>query len=158
MISLKTENIGSVVKDLNDLTHDIEAETRDTLTEVGLFVQAEAIQRTPISPTKAQASSDPDYNFDAKKSPGTLLHSIDVRKGMDYVDVGVMTGSALAYADAIHNGQGKSWQNIGPGSRAKSGGAKVGGKFIDRAYDDNKNEIDKKFEEGANTSVDKFNR
>jgi len=158
MISMKTENIGSVVKDLGDLSKDIEAGIGDALTEVGLFVQAEAIQRTPVSPTKSQASTDPNYNYDARKSPMTLQNSIEVRKGRDYVDVGVMTGSALDYASVIHNGQGKAWKNIGPGSRAKQGTAKVGGKFIDRAYDDNKDEIDGKFTNGVNASVDKFNR
>lgn len=156
MISLKTENIGSVTKDLSDLSKDIESELSSTLTEVGLHVQAEAIQRTPVSPTKSQASTDPNYNFDARKSPKTLQNSIDVRKGSDYVDVGVMSGSALEYADRIHNGQGKTWQNIGPGSRAKQGSAKVGGKFIDRAYDDNKAEISKMFSDGVNVAVEKF--
>ena len=158
MISLKTENIGSVIADLSNLSKDITADTKSTLLEVGRFVQAEAKQRTPVSPTKAQASTEPQYNYDAKKSPGTLRDAIDLEKGNDYVDVGIMSGSARDYADVIHNKFGQSWHRIGPGSTAQSTGETIGAKFIDRAYDDNKDEIDNQFDRGASHAVDKFNR
>lgn len=156
MISLKTENLDSVVGDLSKLGGDIAEETRATLLTVGRVVQSEAIQRTPVSPTKAQAQGDPNYRFDPKKSPKELQNSIEVRRGQDYVDVGIMQGPAMAYADIIHNKQGTAWKNIGPGSRAKQGRAKVGGKFIDRAYDDNKDKIDKMFRNGVNHAIEKF--
>jgi len=157
MISLKTENISSVVRDLGDLTDDLETEMGATLTEVGRFVESEAKLRTPVSPTKAQAATEPFYHYDKKKSPGTLRDSITIEKGRDYVDVGVMSGGAMDYADVIHNKFGKSWHRIGPGSVAQSTGRTIGGKFIDRAYDDNKAEISRMFETGVDVAVEKFN-
>ena len=157
MISLKTENIGSVTKDLNKLSKDIVAERESSLLEVGRFVEAEAKLRTPVSPTKAQAKKDPFYSYKKGNRPGVLRDGIKLRKGSGWVDIGVLGANARAYADYIHNQFGKLWHRLGPGSLVQSTGRDVGAKFIDRAYDENKAEIDKMFDDGADHAVERFN-
>jgi len=154
MIGIKVDNLASVDKDLNDLNKDIGTGAQRTLGEVGRFVQSEAKVRCPVSPTKAQAAGT-GYHYDPKKSPNELTNSIDADLGRGYVDVGVLHGNATKYAAVIHDGFGKLWSKLGPGSKAK--GNKVGAKFIDRAYDDNEKEIDTKFERNVNAQVRKFN-
>ncbi len=154
MIGIKVDNLSEVERDLTNLDKNIGTGTQRTLGEVGFFVQAEAKQRCPVSPTKAQAAGT-GYHYDPKKSPNELANSIDRKLGRGYVDVGVIHGNATKYAAVIHDGRGKSWNKLGPGSKAK--GNLVGEKFIDRAYDDNKREIDKQFEDGVNAEVRRFN-
>ena len=155
MIAIKVDNLASVEKDLTDLNKDVRSGAQRTLGEVGRFVQSEAKVRCPVSPTKAQAQTDQDYRYDKTKSPNELTNSIESDLGRDYVDVGVLHGNATQYAAVIHDGFGTRWKKLGPGSTAKGG--KVGPKFVDRAYDDNKREIDRKFDKSVDIAIVRFN-
>jgi len=158
MVKIDT-NIAEVTRDLNDLGHRVADDTQDALDEVGRFVRDEARIRCPKGATKADAASDPQYRCKNRKgrSPGTLEQSISVKGGHGYVDVGVMSGNALQYANKIHNGRGTDWNRLGPGSKRKQSGARVGEKFVDRAYDENEKEIVGKFDKGVNMAVNRFN-
>ncbi|GAG21217.1 unnamed protein product, partial [marine sediment metagenome] len=116
------------------------------LFEVGRIVQSEARMRAPQSPTVGQAKAAGISQRKRGREAGTLTRAIVMVQKRGEVIVGVLRGAALKYADYIHNGQGTRWQNIGPGSRAKQRAAKVGGKFLDRAYDDNVDELQKTYE------------
>ena len=145
MLHIEVDTAGAEA-DLRRLSSDLDREMQRALRLAGRMVQAEAKKRSPISPTKAQANGT-DYSYDSKKAPGTLTNSIGMRMGRGFVDVGVMHGGALKYAEQIHDGKYK----LGPGSRAK--GAGVGPKFLDRAYEENEGKVQGIFDRRANVAV-----
>jgi len=159
MVKMEVENIAAIEQDFIKLGKNIAKETRSKLIETGRFVQAEAKKRCPVGPTKSQAAKDPHYNYDKKKSRGSLKNSIVMRRGRDFVDVGVIQGPALKYANYIHNLRNTEggWLLLGPGSRAKRSEERVGEKFIDRAYDENEKFIEDMFKGGISLQVDRFN-
>jgi hypothetical protein len=157
MIKLEIENAAEIARDFAQLAAGVAKSTDKSLSEAGRFVQSEAKKRAPIGPTKSQARTDPQYNYDAKKSPGTLRGDIDMRKGRDYVDVGIMQGASLQYANKIHNGRGTAWRRLGPASKKADGTPRVGEKFIDRAYDENADEVNGIFDKGVTAQVRRFN-
>jgi hypothetical protein len=65
--------------------------------------------------------------------------------GSDAVRVGIWQGEGLKYARKMHEGR----YNLGPGSRAKqaSAGVEVGRKYLDRAYDENRDAVDRQLAE-----------
>ena len=138
------KNFKEVQRSLDGVERDVKSGLRRTLGTTGRFVQAQAKKRCPVSPTQSQASSDFEYNYDAKKSPGTLRDSIKLRLGNGYAYIGIVSGSALKYADVIHNKRNQRWWNLGPGNTS-TGSVRVGEKFIDRAYSENKRKITKFF-------------
>ena len=146
MLSVSVENTKEVSRQLKAISRAIPEQIDAGLVEVGRIVQSEAKRRAPQSPTKGQAKA---AGMSAKRgrAPGTLTRAVVVLKKRGYVIVGVLRGAALKYADYIHNGQGTRWRNIGPGSRAKQSGVKVGGEFLTRAYDDNVDCLQKVYEE-----------
>lgn len=86
----------------------------------------------------------------AKKTPGGLERSISVEfvNGGDAAHIFIpLNAEAGKYADRIHNKRGITWTNLGPGSLAKQKptGGRVGEKFIDRAYSENIDKVDKIF-------------
>ena len=145
MLHIEVDTAGAEA-DLRRLSSDLDREVQRALRLAGRIVQAEAKKRCPISPTRAQAQGA-DYRYDKKKAPGTLTNSIGIKLERGFVDVGVMMGNALKYAQTIHDGKYK----LGPGSRAK--GAQVGPKFIDRAYEDNEAKVQGVFDHRADVAV-----
>jgi len=160
MVKIETKDIERVTKDLSRFSKQISKDTQRGLEEIGRIVETEAKKRTPVSPTKSQADSDARYNYKRGRAPGTLQNSINLIKGKGFVVVGVLHGAALKYASFIHNGQGKpgGWKNIGPGSRAKGSTVVVGGKFIDRAYEENEDDLNEIMDVSVTKAVDDFNR
>jgi len=155
MVKVEVVGLNELKRDLNAFGKDVDRGTGRSLTEAGRFVEAEAKKRCPIGPTKSLAAGT-GYHYDPKKSPGTLRGSITMLKGGDYVDVGVLQGPAMRYADVIHNRRGTAWKNLGPGNQG--GTARIGEKFIDRAYDDNAQTVTDFFNRSADKSVDRFNK
>jgi hypothetical protein len=149
MLSIGITGDREVQRQLRAVTRAMPKQIDAGLAEVGRIVQSEAMIRTPQSPTKGQSKS---YNGPSKsrwkqgRAPGTLTRAIKLVKKRGEVIVGVISGAALKYANYIHNGQGTAWTHIGPGSTAKQGAAKVGGKFLDRAYDENINDLQSVYE------------
>jgi len=136
MIEIDVKSLDSVSK-LNRLSRGMPKAIRRGLQELGNVGKAEAKKRCPISPTKAQAQ-DAGSGFNIGAAPGELSNAISYKTTPDDVKIGIYHGPATKYANKIHNGQGKSWQKIGPGSEAKASqtGEEVGGLFLDRAVDD----------------------
>ena len=157
MVSVEVINAREIQRDLQKLGKSVAKQTQRAIEEVGRIVQTEAKLRCPVSPTKAQAKGT-KYSYDAKKSPNTLKNGIKLFKGSGVVIVGVVSGAALAYADFIHNQQYKSWFFLGPGSLKKGSSVDVGGKFIDRAFTENRSELEGIIERSVNESVKIFNR
>jgi hypothetical protein len=145
MLTISTTNTQEVSRQLKATEKAIPERMADALKEVGRLVQSEAKRRCPQSPTKGQAKA---AGLSAKmgRAPGTLARAIKVIEKKGYVLVGVFTGAALKYANYIHNGQGTKWHKIGPGSKAKQNGPKVGGEFLTRAYDENEGDLQQIFE------------
>lgn len=74
--------------------------------------------------------------------PGALQNSIQMRNGVDYIEIFVPSNSpAGKYAAKIHDERGKTWQNRGPGTVAKGPQAKE--KFIARAITDRRMDIER---------------
>lgn len=109
---------------------------------MGALAQAmvkEAKPLCPISPKKSQYEATLQDGVTLRDAssfqPGTLTKSI-MSKSVD-ADTSLFfiasNKGAGAYADKMENEQGKSWYNVGIGSRAK--GSDVKGKFMARAID-----------------------
>jgi len=152
MLTISTENGREVSRQLRAITGALPDKIDAGLVEVGRIVQGEAKMRAPQSPTKGQARA---AGIRAKKgrAPGTLTRAIKLVKKRGEVIVGVMSGAALKYANYIHNGQGTLWYKIGPGSRAKQRGPKVGGEFLTRAYDENIDDLQATFEKKVSEAL-----
>ena len=153
MLTVSTEGTREVSRQLIAVSGAMPEQIDAGLTEVGRIVESGAKRRCPRSPTKGEAeaagvSQKRRGNGRSAKfrSPNTLSNAIVMVRKRGEVIVGVLRGASLKYADFIHNGQGTKWRNIGPGSRAKQSGPKVGGKFLDRAYDENVDEIQATYE------------
>ena len=146
MLTISTENTREVSRQLKAVEKAIPERLADALLEVGRLVQTEAMRRCPQSPTAGQARAAGAKRRKRGREAGTLTRAIKVIEKSGEVLVGVFTGAALKYANYIHNGQGTKWQNIGPGSKAKQNGPKVGGEFLTRAYDDNEGDMQEIFE------------
>ena len=97
------------------------------LVEVGRLVQSGAKERAP-------------HKF------GNLTNAIVLIKKRGEVLVGVFRGVADRYAHIIHNLQEVKWHKLGPQNKAKQGRVKVGGKFLTRSYDEQEDDLQKKFE------------
>jgi len=142
MVKVEIEDLPEIMAELDEFSSNVADSTQDTLEEVGRKVQSEAKLRCPLKHS-------------------TLSDSIMLFKKRGVVIVGIVQGTALQYANKIHNERFKEdgWHYLGKQSRAKNvdGTARVGEKFIDRAYDENKDEIDSKFEKGINAEVKQFN-
>jgi len=155
MVKAEIRNLDEIKRGLREFTKDVDRATDRALTETGRFVEAEAKKRCPIGPTKSAASGT-DYHYDPKKAPGTLRASIIMLKGGHYVDVGVLRGPAMQYANIIHNERGTRWKKLGPGN--VGGTARIGDKFLDRAYDENERTITDFFVRSTDKSVERFNK
>jgi hypothetical protein len=145
MLTVATTGTREVSRQLRGVTDAMPEQIDAGLTEVGRIVQSEAKIRANISPTKGQAKAA-GISVKKNRAPGTLTNAIVMVKKRGQVIVGVLRGAALKYAEYIHNGQGTRWQKIGPGSKAKQRGPRVGGEFLTRAYDDNEDELQKTYE------------
>jgi hypothetical protein len=146
MLTISTTNTQEVSRQLKATEKAIPERMADALKEVGRLVQSEAERRCPQSPTAGQAKAAGMKGRKRGRAPGTLTRAIKVIEKTGYVMVGVFTGAALKYANYIHNGQGTKWHKIGPGSKAKQNGPKVGGEFLTRAYDENEDELQRVYE------------
>ena len=140
MLSVSVENGREVSRQLKAVTGALADQIDAGLAEVGRIVQSEAKIRCPLGPTRGQARAA-GLSPKRGRAPGTLERSIKLIKKRGEVIVGVISGAALKYANYIHNGQGTLWFKIGPGSKAKQRGPKVGGEFLTRAYDENVDDL-----------------
>ncbi len=115
----------------------------------GLFMCANhckdvAVEYAPRSPTVANRSTSLKRKKRTRRyhEPGSLEKSIEAEanetQGSVFVAANAFCVSAKGYnyAPKIHDEQGISWHNLGPGSIAKNRGGRVGGKFILRAIQD----------------------
>jgi len=138
-------------RDLRKFSARLPAEIKGALLESARFVQSTARKWCPQSPTKSQsrAYTGPSTSrFHPGRAPGTLRNAIEIRKKAREVDIGVFSGSALQYANYIHNRQHKAirgWEFLGPGNTQFRG--KKGGKFLDRALSHHGKDIDALFGE-----------
>ncbi|MDH3279536.1 MAG: HK97 gp10 family phage protein [Gammaproteobacteria bacterium] len=138
-----------VARELRQFAKDMPKHVREALLEAGRFVQSTARKWTPQSPTKSQSNaySGPSKSrFHPGRAPGALRNSIKIRKGNDFVDIGVFSGAALLYADYIHNRRHKvirGWEFLGPGNTQFR--AQKGDKFLDRALEHHGKDIEELF-------------
>jgi hypothetical protein len=107
---------------------------------VGLHVQAVAENNAPRSPSTSQyrrqlKTAKGRKNSTFKGTPGGLERAIEHQvHGSEYVDILVPINSrAGKYAAKMHDEKGSTWNELGPGSRAKGG--QVGDKYILRAIE-----------------------
>ena len=153
MISIEAKGDNQVRRSLQAMSRDLQREEASRLMEVGRSTQTEAKKKCPVSPTQSQAKKG---EFKEGRSPGTLQNSIIVKQGRGQVTVGILSGNALQYAERIHDGRGKSWRNLGSGSKNK--GSQVTDKFVFKAWDDNEKEYVAYMRKGVDKVADKFNR
>jgi len=146
MLTVSAEGTREVSRQLRAVTGAMPEQIDAGLEEVGRLVESGAKMRAPQSPTNAQAKAAGIRQAKRGREAGTLTRAIVMVKKRGEVIVGVLRGAALKYADYIHNGQGTRWHTIGPGSRAKQRGAKVGGEFLTRSYDDQEDNLQKVYE------------
>jgi len=125
------------------------------LPRVGRLLRDEAKQNAPRSPTKAEFSRTLKRKAVTDRTdffPGGLEQSIEwaVRFGQCFIFVRD-NSPAGKYAAKIHDEKGKTWRNRGPGTIAK--GDRADEKFIERAIEDNADEIDYIFQDELNKAV-----
>ena len=147
-------DLRGVMGGLRMLKKDTVRQVEKGLDESARVVQSQSRVFAPVSPTRAQAASDPLYRHKAGRSPGTLQNSITIRKGRLWRDVGIMTGSALAYARRIHDRIG--WSRRGPGTRAK--GSRAGAFFLTRALKKRLPDVRKLINRRVGKAAVRFNR
>lgn len=132
-------------KSLTRAGKDYKVGAKMLLKEVGNAIQTLAMKYAPESPV---LSDYREMNQDGETTrsnvsitSGSLRDSITVELGKDQVSVCIPSNSpAKKYAEKIHDKRGSEWHNLGYRSEKK--GPKVGDKFIFRAADDSKKEID----------------
>jgi len=153
MLSVSETGTREVSRQLKATSAAIPAQIDAGLVEVGRLVESGAKRRCPRSPTKGEAKAAGEGQKKRGKGkgakfrvPNTLSDAIVLVKKRGSVIIGVLRGASLKYADFIHNGQGTKWQNIGPGSKAKQSGPRVGGEFLTRSYDDQEDDLQKTYE------------
>lgn len=129
--------------------------------KVGLLVQGDAVENSPISMTKSQylKTLKPQNRKKSKAKsenfqPGSLEKSIKHQLvSSSEVDVFTATNAGVGeYAVRIHDEKGTSWRNRGPGTVAKGG--KADHKFIERAISDNEDSIGELIVIGAIKSIE----
>jgi len=134
MLTISTENGREVSRQLRAITGALPDKIDAGLVEVGRLVEGGAKERCP-------------HKF------GNLTNAIVLIKKRGEVLVGVFRGAAERYAHTIHNLQGIKWHELGPRSKSKQGRVKVGGKFLTRSYDEQKDHLQTTFEKKVNEAL-----
>lgn len=139
------------------VSKQIEAANQQALTRIAARIQPIAKNYCPRSPTQEQRNSVRKTKRDTSKQknpratsrakPGGLERSIEseVKPGEACIFV-ANNSEAGSYALKMHDERYQSWNKLGIGSIAKSAGNPVGEKFIERAINDNIDNIKAVFE------------
>lgn len=117
---------------------------QDALTVGAGKIRSKAQGFCPISPTQAQKNRlrktkrkvTRKSTATTRAKPGGLRRSIDFEVDKIKMTATIFVASNSEggkYAARIHDGQGSSWNKLGPGSIAANKSGKVGGEFIERA-------------------------
>lgn len=145
------------VRAVDTLPADADRAQSAMLDDVRRWVQSEAVDRAPLSPKQSQVRKPARRGARGQRLkatrgrrnvPGTLERSIDSVKRSKDEAVVFTDQSSAAYAGVIHDRRYETWQDLGPGSEAKAQrlGVRVGEKFLDRAWDENGDEIPRRAE------------
>ncbi len=147
------------LRSASDLAANLKSDARrfrvaiaQALLLAGGRIRAEAQSYAPISPTQAQKNRLRKTTRKTKKKataftrakPGGLRRSIAFDVDDSRLELSVFiadNAEARDYAERIHDGEGREWRNLGPGSIAANAHGKVGGMFIDRAVADNEKHL-----------------
>ena len=122
---------------------------KTALQRIGLRVKGTAQAYCPESPTKGQyvrtlktrKTKRNDFN------PGALRNSITSKLEDESVLIYVPSNSPGGkYAEKIHAERGKTWQHLGPGSKAKNVSGNVGDKFIENAGKDEQKNFEREIQ------------
>jgi len=133
-ITIKVEGAEKLERDLAKFPKDVERGSDKGLVQVARPLQTEGKERVPLK-------------------HGYLSNAIEVVKGHNKVEVGVVEGETLDYAEIIDRG------GYELGERSKAAGPQVGPHYMDRAWDDNEQAFMDLYERrGIDPVVTKFNR
>ena len=133
-ITIKVEGAEKLERDLARFPKDIEKGSDKGLHLVARPLESEGKDRAPIR-----------HNH--------LRLSIGIQKGHNKVEVGVLEGETLSYAEIMDKG------GYELGERSKAAGPQVGPHYMDRAWDENEAAFMDLYEKrGIDPVVTKFNR
>jgi len=130
---------------LRELTNVAPRTAREGLFQCANHCKDVAVEYAPRSPTVANRSTSLKRKKRTRRyhEPGSLEKSIEAEWDDKHAAVFVaanaycVSAKGYNYAAKIHDEQGVTWHNLGPGSIAKNRSGRVGGKFILRAIQDN---------------------
>lgn len=183
---MEIDNAREVIAQLKLTAQRIEANQARMLYRAGALVRDEARKNAPKSPTQQEIDSDRKKGFKAqgfkgkalkarmdlmlkrreaarndratsRPMPGGLMQSIEMRSNAMNAEVFCAANSSAGrYAWRIHEEKGKTWKNRGIGTIAK--GARADEKFIERALNDNAENIRKIAESQVEKAIQEANR
>lgn len=168
---MEIDNAREVIAQLKLTAQRIEANQARMMFRAGSLVQREAKKNAPKSPTMqelANRSTGTQAQRDAGKrrrndratsrpSPGGLEQSIEMRSNAMNAEVFVAANSSAGrYAWRIHEEKGETWFRRGKGTIAK--GDRADEKFIERALNDNAENIRKIAQSQVEKAIQEANR
>lgn len=144
----------AVIRAFGKLPKQIDKRTERFLNRAAFIVHRDAVRNSPRSPTQAEknkgrktrGSTGNMRNVMAvsRAKPGGLERSIEkVVRGDEAIIFVASNSEAGSYAAKIHDEKGETWFKRGIGTISK--GSKADDKFIERAIDGNKRNIEKIF-------------
>ena len=168
---MEIDNAREVIAQLKLTAQRIEANQARMLYRAGALVKNTAVRYAPKSPTMAELekrSTGTQAQRDAGKRrrndratsrpmPGGLMRSIEMRSNATNAEIFVAANSeAGRYAWRIHEEKGRTWFRRGKGTIAK--GAQADEKFIERALNDNAENIRKIAESQVEKAIQEASR
>lgn len=154
---MEVRGLQELEKALANMDDNIRKVISDAFTFSGGKIKTLAQEYCPISPTQAQRNRlrkttrkvTRKATATTRAKPGGLRRSIDFEVDQDALTLSVFVADnseGARYAAKIHDEQGASWNNLGPGSRAATNSENVGGKFIERAVQETEEDVYKYLE------------
>jgi hypothetical protein len=144
----------AVIRAFGKLPKQIDKRTERFLNRAAFIVHRDAVRNAPISPNQNQINKFNKSCGDGERKmrprdtdlpePGGLERSIEkLVSGNDAIIFVAANSDAGSYAAKIHDEKGETWFKRGIGTISK--GSKADDKFIERAIDCNKRNIEKIF-------------
>ena len=167
-MNIEVKGLDELAIGLGHMPKQVHDAVQKGLFNAAKIIKDEAVNNTPRSPTRQDYVRERQAVASAKgkwfkprpntrkatafsrQNPGGLRRSITAQvwesnEASIFVAANAEGG---AYAERIHDERGKSWHNLGPGSRALAGkGFEVGDKFIERAVRNNEGLVERKVQE-----------
>lgn len=149
-MSVEIKGMSELTASLGGIPKQIDAANKAFLYRASLLVQRDARANAPRSPLQYQinsarkttrnTSSRKNGRATSRAKPGGIERSIERLVKSDSAIVFVASNSeAGGYAEKMHDEKGKTWSKRGIGTIAK--GSRADSKFIERALDENKENI-----------------